>query len=315
MESPENKQEEQQQQFPNTVPIAALSPYLQPTDRWCIKALVTKVGEIKSFVNAKGGGQVISIEVKDETGGEIRITMWNDAVQKWASVFQEGRTYYVGCEGLNSTRHIRSADPKWNRLSHAYEINLPATALVKPAGARDEVVFHEERHTVSALIALPQQFSNATANAASLLQAASESESGKVYTVRADVSGVLGNCEKPPWYWSCPNSECKSKKVQTADKYEGGQVFCERCKQTVNPVPRYILNLLISDATNQAHATAFDSVAEKFLNTKCVDLSKLQQAALLGLFLVSLSSPLFPFFLPTKFCFLPFLPTKFCPCN
>lgn len=65
-----------QQQFH---PIASLHPY---HTRWTIKARVTSKGDKRTWSNAKGEGSLFSIDLLDAQGGQIRATMFKDAVDK-----------------------------------------------------------------------------------------------------------------------------------------------------------------------------------------------------------------------------------------
>jgi ssDNA-binding replication factor A large subunit len=58
-------------------PVTALSPYM---NRWTIKVRVTKKGDVKTYTNAKGDGKLLSVDLLDAQGGEIRATMFNEQV-------------------------------------------------------------------------------------------------------------------------------------------------------------------------------------------------------------------------------------------
>jgi replication factor A1 len=59
--------------------------------RWVIKARITSKSEIRSWNNAKGSGQLFSIDLLDATGGEIRGTFFKDACDKFFPMLQEGK--------------------------------------------------------------------------------------------------------------------------------------------------------------------------------------------------------------------------------
>lgn len=60
------------------------------TRRWTIKARVTQKSEIKHWSNQRGEGKLFSVTLMDETG-EIRATGFNEAVDAFYNVLEEGK--------------------------------------------------------------------------------------------------------------------------------------------------------------------------------------------------------------------------------
>ena len=80
------------------VPITDLNPY---QNRWTIKARVTNKSDIKRWSNAKGEGTLFSIDLLDESGGEIRATMFKEACEKFYPILEQGSVYtFSGACGI-----------------------------------------------------------------------------------------------------------------------------------------------------------------------------------------------------------------------
>jgi len=104
-------------------PIASLHPYHA---RWTIKARVTAKGEKRTWSNAKGEGALFSVDLLDAQGGQIKATMFRDAVDKFYDVFQENHVYII------SKGQLKPANKKFSRLPNEYELTLNSDAEVIP---------------------------------------------------------------------------------------------------------------------------------------------------------------------------------------
>lgn len=88
---------------------------------------------------------------------------------------------------------------------------------------------------------------------------------------RATVTYFKNDMNKPPWYAACPSASC-NKKV-TSDN-QGGW-FCEKCNRSYDGYePRYILNMILSDATGGEWATAFNEQGEQLLGISAKELEE-----------------------------------------
>lgn len=114
----------------NIHPIEALSPYAH---RWTIKARCTHKGEIKTYHNKNGEGKLFSVNFLDESG-EIRATGFNDTVDQWYEVLQEGNVYYV-----SSPCKVQLAKKQFNNLNHDYELTFEKDTLIEKAEDMDGV--------------------------------------------------------------------------------------------------------------------------------------------------------------------------------
>eukprot|EP00210_Caulerpa_lentillifera_P005971 g5706.t1 len=102
-------------------PISALNPY---TNRWLILGRCTARAEIRKFTNASGGGQVFSFDVIDSDRGEIRCTIFGEAVDLFFPIIEIGNVYRIS----KATLTKRS---KYCHLDHDYEIRLDVSSTVE----------------------------------------------------------------------------------------------------------------------------------------------------------------------------------------
>ena len=86
------------------VPISSLNAY---QNKWTIKARVSVKGEMRRWSNARGEGKVFSFDLIDAAGGEIKATAFNDAVDKFHDLIQQGQVYTISKASLKPKRAVR----------------------------------------------------------------------------------------------------------------------------------------------------------------------------------------------------------------
>lgn len=109
------------------VEISKINFYLV---RWMIKARCSFVGDIKQWSNDRSSGTLLTIHLLDESG-EIRATLFNDAVEKYGAVFKVGNIYTI------SKAQIKQANKKFSNLKHDFELTIDPDTIVQVAPSSD----------------------------------------------------------------------------------------------------------------------------------------------------------------------------------
>ncbi|KAF1330063.1 Replication protein a 70 kda dna-binding subunit, partial [Globisporangium splendens] len=105
--------------------IQSLNPYAG--GRWTIKARVTSRSPIKNWTNARGQGKLFSVDLLDSKGGEIRATMFNDAVDKFYELLRPGGVFYF------AGGKIKMANRKFSNVNNDYEVSFDQHSEISPA--------------------------------------------------------------------------------------------------------------------------------------------------------------------------------------
>lgn len=92
--------------------------------RWVIKARVTSKSQIRKWSNAKGEGQLFSMDLCDETG-EIRATAFRDQVDKFFDLIEVGKVFYI------SKCSLKPANKQFSTLNNDYEMSFSNDTVVQ----------------------------------------------------------------------------------------------------------------------------------------------------------------------------------------
>ena len=105
----------------NIFPIASLTPY---QNRWTIRARITNKTPVRTWSNSRGEGRLFSLDLVDETG-EIRATGFNDVVDKYYDMLEQGKVYYF------TKGSLKTANKKFTNLKNDYEMSLNSDTLIE----------------------------------------------------------------------------------------------------------------------------------------------------------------------------------------
>ncbi|KAF3761125.1 replication factor-a protein [Cryphonectria parasitica EP155] len=111
-------------------PIEALSPYAH---KWTIKARVSAKSDIKTWHKNTGEGKLFSVNLLDESG-EIKATAFNDQVDQFHDLLQEGQVYYI-----SNPCSIRLAKKQFSNLPNDYELTFERDTVIEKAEDQSNV--------------------------------------------------------------------------------------------------------------------------------------------------------------------------------
>lgn len=112
-------------------PIRDINPY---SNKWTIKARVTRKADIKRWSNAKGEGTLFSIDLLDSQGTEIRATFFKEACDKFYPLIEEGKAYCFSGGKLKVVTNTQ-----YTTFKNNYELTFDVTSDIRPALDDDSI--------------------------------------------------------------------------------------------------------------------------------------------------------------------------------
>lgn len=128
--------------------IKNLSPE-QPS--WTLDGYVLAKNPIKHWTNWKGNGTLFEIFVTDKHGDEIRITIFNNEIDKFYDIITPGNSFRF------SNGRIRQTNPIYQLGTSSLEIQLNENSTVKPIKSNNSIFKENTNYTqIADLANVPQ---------------------------------------------------------------------------------------------------------------------------------------------------------------
>ena len=143
-------------------PISSLNPY---QNRWTIKARVTAKSDVRTWHNTRGEGKLFSVDLLDAQGGQIRATMFNDAVDKFFPLLAIDGVYTLS-KGL-----LKPANKKFSLLPNDYELTLNADADIH--FVEDDASIEQQRFNFQSIEQIGHKQENEFADVIGIVQSVS----------------------------------------------------------------------------------------------------------------------------------------------
>jgi len=258
------------------VPIEAIQK-VEPNEYVDLLAIVTQISPISQIVT-KSNQQLSkrTITLVDRSLCQVEVTLWGEQAQRWNE--DELRDHPIV-----ALKSCRVSDYGGRSLSSTFQSQL----FLNP----DRTESHELRAWFDQQMAQGNDFTNmqniskqstgsagagsGVSNQRKFLSDIKDEglgfkEKPDFFTCRATITFFKHDWEKgsPPWYMACPSQGCNKKVTQEGD----GSWRCDKCNRTYpDASARYILSLMVCDATGSTWLTAFNEAAQFMLDNTPAD--------------------------------------------
>lgn len=248
------------------VKIAALEN-VEPQGFVDILAVVKHVGETTSIVSKKSGKELLKCEltVEDDSGAEVRLTMWGDTASTAQSKFGNGPIVafkrarvsdYGGRTLSGGSFEVNPNIPQAQQLRQWWAVHGNKTAsrsLSTTMGGNRGPEPFEQRKNVSS-IKSEQMGYNEKPDWLSF--------KATITFLKKDKQGDDG-----AWYTACANSGEPCRNMYKATQTSDGNWHCDKCQQTSEKcVRRYIFSGTVADDTCTSWVSIFNEQAEVLLD-------------------------------------------------
>lgn len=249
--------------FPISIVCAERMNQIEPNQTVDIIAIVRGASEVTEIVSQKMGGKTLTkreLTLVDESLNDIRMTLWGEKAQQdvdWnlspIVAFKGVRVGDYGGRSLSmsqsSAMAINPDLPEALQLHRWRQSNggvIPTGVSLSAGGSGDggPSVSFDDRRVISNIKD----------------HRMGGGEKADYITLKGTVSYIKH--DNDPWYCACPSENCNKKVTESMN----GQWNCEKCNYTYAECQRrYILSLVLSDASGNNWFSLFNDTAEMLL--------------------------------------------------
>ncbi len=224
--------------------IAELTADMRDVD---VEGMVVKVEDVKTFEKSGTQGRRRSIMISDEQGSVVRVTFWNQDVER-IDKLKVGDTI---------------------RVMHAYAREGLGGGVELHIGQRSEIEINPSG--VSFVDLRPEEIETAPKIRPVRIQIRDLRDDmiGKAVEITGEVVAVS---ETSPLYLACSYEGC-GKKVEEAE--EEGKFTCPEHGIIKRPIARFLFKLTIDDQSETVRVTVFNELAERLLGMSAAEAKKL----------------------------------------
>ena len=234
-----------------------------------VLAVVKHVGDPASIVSKKSGKELVKCEltIEDDSGAEVRLTMWGDAAQQAHDrfsgmpvvAFKRAKVSDYGGRTLSGSGfEVNPSIPQANSLKQWWSMNgnngiSTTRSLSTTMGGNRGPDPFEQRKFISAIKSEKMGYND---NPDWL------SFKATITFLKKEKLGDEG-----AWYTACANADDPCKNMYKATQISDGNWHCDKCMKTYdNCVRRFIFSGTVADDTCTSWVSVFNEQAEIILN-------------------------------------------------
>jgi replication factor A1 len=234
-----------------------------------ILAVVKHVGETNSIVSKKSGKELIKCEltVEDDSGAEVRLTMWGDAAQAAQGKF--------GGMPVVAFKRAKVSDYGGRTLSGAgYEVNpnIPQAQSLRQwwiANGNGRTTAARSLSTTMGGNRGPDPFDQRKYVSAIKSEQMGYNDKPDWLSFKATITFLKKEKQgdEGAWYTACANADDPCKNMYKATQTSDGNWHCDKCMKTYETcVRRFIFSGTVADDTCTSWVSVFNEQAEVLLD-------------------------------------------------